>query len=207
MFSHWSPHDPGKPLVNHPLLPAQNTGHLCKVPNFQNPDLFSIHIPRLANKQLNQRNYYVLFNASWRILFLPTFYFYNVICINRHDVCIINIKELWKSYLDIYLFSIGMMSIMSDCWWTHFSGDNIRAGLVNLSPPMTGGRMIGGCRWKSRKLKTLAGIKFRLIVTDAVYSHPVTVLQVANVKSSTNSDLNWKCLMPCVKWPLHWKGK
>ena len=67
--------------------------------------------------------------------------------------------------------------------------------------------MIGGCRWKSRKLKTLAGIKFRLIVTDAVYSHPVTVLQVANVKSSTNSDLNWKCLMPCVKWPLHWKGK
>ena len=135
MFSHWSPHDPGKPLVNHPLLPAQNTGHLCKVPNFQNPDLFSIHIPRLANKQLNQRNYYVLFNASWRLLFLPTFYFYNVICINRHDVCIINIKELWKSYLDIYLFAIGMMSIMSDCWWTHFPGWQYQSRLGQLESP------------------------------------------------------------------------
>ena len=134
MFSHWSPHDPGKPLVNHPLLPAQNTGHLCKVPNFQNPDLFSIHIPRLANKQLNLLCY-VLFNASWRILFLPTFDFYNVICINRHDVCIINIKELWKSYLDRYLFAIGMMSIMSDCWWTHFPGWQYQSRLGQLEPP------------------------------------------------------------------------
>ena len=134
-ISTWSRQTTCKSSPMESLLPAQNTGHLCKVPNFQNPDLFSIHIPRLANKQLNQRNYYVLFNASWRILFLPTFYFYNVICINRHDVCIINIKELWKSYLDIYLFSIGMMSIMSDCWWTHFPGWQYQSRLGQLESP------------------------------------------------------------------------
>ena len=78
-ISTWSRQTTCKSSPMESLLPAQNTGHLCKVPNFQNPDLFSIHNPRLANKQLNQRNYYVLFNASWRILFLPTFDFYNVI--------------------------------------------------------------------------------------------------------------------------------